>query len=703
LELKKTQRGGASRSTPLPAPVPTRHAIPKEQALQDKDTRTKERHERENTTSKAAQAETARQQESLGIPKFFPLPRYLDLLRSDLDNSLYFVSTLTLNQFNNWFSIKGIHNRSSLKLSNLQEQALSLGLKFIPTPNSPCSSILKASFTDFFRKIKLKLYFAARGPSLDNREFQIKFWLPGSSFTPELADLKPEEAAIVSRLHHSASKLCDTTIPPPRRNIPVVFLKELNALSKNTTVVIKPADKNLGLTMVNRSWYISEVALHLCEPTYESVQPSDVPISGIITLLREIKDRLLKAKVITKQMAFFITSNIAKFRVPLFYLLIKLHKPQLCGRPICSSVGWLLHPLSMVLDHLLQPFLRRTRSYLPDSTALLRLLHSTEIPSNAVLVTADVASLYPSIPPEGIDIVMQFLYSPLFSDLKKPPFLREALKLVLENNYVQFQQSYFLQKSGTAMGTPVAVCYASLFLAALESKLSTSPQVYRRFIDDIFAVCKPNEVQAFKLALSGMHPSIKLTFETSDMSVDFLDLTIHKGDLFQSSNRLDTSLFQKPFNKFLYLPWHSYHDKLQKKAFILGLLTTFIRVCSSEMTFLKFRKLFFLRLRMRGYPVGFLRPLFEKVVYSSTLRESLIGLAPKPPGTRALPLTFKMMASPAVDHLKIRDFLTLTHDSLSALPNWHTDSPPRLCLSRPPTIGQLLTSSRLPDPTENTN
>jgi hypothetical protein len=356
---------------------------------------------------------------------------------------------------------------------------------------------------------------------------------------------------------------------------------------------------------------------------YELIQVhTSIPIPTIIRKLQRLKKALLQNKVITPQMATYILSATQNYRVPVFYLLIKLHKPQLCGRPITSSVNWILHPLSKVLDHILQPFLRRTKSYLADSSALLRTLHTAEFQSEVVLVTADVASLYPSIPPEGIDIVMQFLYtSPLFGDMVKPPFLREALDLVLLNNYVSFKQNIFLQKSGTAMGTPVAVCYASLFLAALEDSITSLPLLYQRFIDDIFMVCNPEDVDNIKTHLQEMHPAITLTFESSVSSIDFLDLTIFKGELFKSTSHLDTRLYAKPFNKFLYIPWHSFHSKLQKRSFILGLLTTFIRVSSAEMSFLKSRKLFYLRLRARGYPTSFLLPLFESIKYSTSLRD----------------------------------------------------------------------------------
>ena len=43
-----------------------------------------------------------------------------------------------------------------------------------------------------------------------------------------------------------------------------------------------------------------------------------------------------------------------------------------------------------------------------------------------------------------------------------------------------------------------------------------------------------------------MTPNIKLKQEHSDTKVDFLDVTVFKGNLVKSENRLSTKLFRKP-------------------------------------------------------------------------------------------------------------------------------------------------------------
>ena len=66
------------------------------------------------------------------------------------------------------------------------------------------------------------------------------------------------------------------------------------------------------------------------------------------------------------------------------------------------------------------------------------------------------------------------------------------IRLVLENNHFQFNNDNYLQKMGTAVGSPMAPVYASLFMGKLEQDFiqsrSIGPSTWLRFLDDIFMV-----------------------------------------------------------------------------------------------------------------------------------------------------------------------------------------------------------------------
>eukprot|EP00956_Cyclotella_meneghiniana_P035928 scaffold119601_cov26-Cyclotella_meneghiniana.AAC.2 len=66
------------------------------------------------------------------------------------------------------------------------------------------------------------------------------------------------------------------------------------------------------------------------------------------------------------------------------------------------------------------------------------------------------------------------------------------MNIVFRNNLFKFGDTYWRQKSGTAMGTPPAPPYATIFYAIHENEMlkkwSERVPFYKRFIDDVFGI-----------------------------------------------------------------------------------------------------------------------------------------------------------------------------------------------------------------------
>jgi hypothetical protein len=56
-------------------------------------------------------------------------------------------------------------------------------------------------------------------------------------------------------------------------------------------------------------------------------------------------------------------------------------------------------------------------------------------------------------------------------------FFLETLQLVMENNVFQFDDTYWHQKTGTAMGTSAACMYATLYYAYHEATYCYYPKI----------------------------------------------------------------------------------------------------------------------------------------------------------------------------------------------------------------------------------
>ena len=83
-------------------------------------------------------------------------------------------------------------------------------------------------------------------------------------------------------------------------------------------------------------------------------------------------------------------------------------------------------------------------------------------------MSIDVVGLYNNIPnEEGLEALRKALSTRL--DQKVPTnFLIDLKRLILSLNIMEFDQKFFLQLIGTAMGAPSAPTYANLFMACVD-------------------------------------------------------------------------------------------------------------------------------------------------------------------------------------------------------------------------------------------
>ena len=114
----------------------------------------------------------------------------------------------------------------------------------------------------------------------------------------------------------------------------------------------------------------------------------------------------------------------------------------------------------------------------------------------------------------------------------------------MKNNVFEFNEQFYLQTQGTAMGTKMAPAYGNLFMGKLEEHLYLAQKhihTWKRFIDDIFIIWTgtKSEFEQYMHTINQIHQTIKFAHEISDTQLTFLDVTLYKGDRFLSQNILD--------------------------------------------------------------------------------------------------------------------------------------------------------------------
>jgi hypothetical protein len=241
------------------------------------------------------------------------------------------------------------------------------------------------------------------------------------------------------------------------------------------------ADKNLGPCIIEQETYIKNILNeHLQNGnTYQLLQEDDAidKLSNIKVKLKEILNTYSKEFNGDEKAYFTKLLRKGNHRIPQFYSTPKVHKNKKPTpyRPVISQCGSLSAIISTFIDYKLQKFTKFIPSYVQNSEDLLNTIDQIDtLPKNAKIFTSDATSMYTNIDPEeGIPVLVNYI-NEYNNELGKRAVdaqsIKELLKLVMYNNIFQFGDSWWIQKIGTAMGTPCACIYATIFFAWFERK-----------------------------------------------------------------------------------------------------------------------------------------------------------------------------------------------------------------------------------------
>ena len=168
-----------------------------------------------------------------------------------------------------------------------------------------------------------------------------------------------------------------------------------------------------------------------------------------------------------------------------------------------------------------------------------------------LLISLDIISMYTNIPlKEAITTNIEAYHTNSFpyeiNKINTSDF-RDILKLVLENNFLEFNGNFYKERIGVAQGSKCSPEIADIFMHAFEKRfLDKIPGLilYKRYRDDIIILseAKRLEFHSFLENLNFLHESIKFTLEMNDCELNFLDLTIYKGENFKNNGVLDQKL-----------------------------------------------------------------------------------------------------------------------------------------------------------------
>lgn len=493
-------------------------------------------------------------------------------------------------------------------------ELLSRGLTFIPTIglNKDKKTQLQLDIQNYHRKIKLATYFKN-----SNKEKPLPF-MPASVWSPPPDKLPPEIQELIQKdketfdRHFKGHK--------EKTNLSPQEMEALKELIHNKHIVIKPADKGSAVVILGRDQYIKEVNRQLSDQIYYKKLEEPIYLKSI-PIVQDILIKLHEKKFINAAQKRYLRGDTQP-RPRRFYILPKIHKePEKWtvpfeippGRPIVSDCESETYRTAEYIDYYLNPLSVKHPSYVKDTYHFIDIVKNLKVPTNSFFFSMDINSLYTNIDiPSGIAAVKKIFKK--YPDPKRPDEeLIQLLEINLTKNDFEFNQEYYLQIKGTAMGKKFAPAYANIFMANWEkealAKCPVKPLHFLRYLDDIWGIWidTKEEFDIFVNILDTHDPSIKLEYTIDRDSINFLDTTVYKGPLYMINQKLDIKVYFKKTDTHALLYKTSFHPKHTFRGLIKSQLLRFKRICTQETDFWIAVKILFKALRERQYSRSFLR------------------------------------------------------------------------------------------------
>lgn len=510
---------------------------------------------------------------------------------------------------------KNVVNLSrNFHLSQPQKTLLEKGLTFVPTLDitKGQKEQFKADMIQYHRKIKLAVFFK------DSDRQEIPPFTGPSTWSPSMAELPSEIGVLIEKDHKIFHKHYKSL--REKHNLTGEEVKALWELRRNNQIVIKPADKGSAVVILDREQYIFEVERQLNDTVYYKALKEPI-FKETIPMVKNVLARLRTKKFITEKQERYLKGK-PNPRERRFYILPKIHKdPKKWtvpfqippGRPIVSDCHSETYFTAEFIDHYLNPLSIRHPSYVRDTYHFISIVKNLEIPTNSFFFSMDVDSLYTNIDiPAGLNSVKK-IFQKYPDDARPDNELLDLLNINLTRNDFVFNNKFYLQVKGTAMGKKFAPAYANIFMANWEeqvfAKCPQRPLHYWRYLDDIWGIWTgtKEEFEIFVNILNSHDPSIQLKYELDEKTIDFLDTTTFKGPTFHLSHKLDVKVHFKITDTHALLFKTSLHPKHTFAGIVKSQLLRFKRICTRETDFHEAKRILFTELKKRGYSKPMLR------------------------------------------------------------------------------------------------
>ena len=420
-------------------------------------------------------------------------------------------------------------------------------------------------------------------------------------------------------------------------------------LKNNKNIIITSADKCNKTIILEKTDYDNKM-LNLLNDTNTYCRIIKDPTKSIQTKINKIISNWETNKYINNS-----TSKALKIyngNVPKIYGLPKIHKENVPLRPIVSNINAATYKLSKFLAGVLGNVINKNAYYIKDSFQFADYIKNITLPNDHILVSFDMVSMFTNIPVELAlqtirnkwDIISQFTDVPLDGFI-------EATELVLNSTYFQFNEEYFKQHHGVAMGSPLSSIVAALVLETIEDSIIPSCggliHFFTRFVDDCLLSCRRTDVTTILDRFNNVHPRIKFTVEYErENSINFLDLKLTR----KPDGGIDVNWYTKDVWSGRYINFSSVVPFRHKVAVINALVDRAVILSHpkyKKQNLIKIREV----LKNNSYPNNIIDKYIKKRIKTINERQRNNTIDTNRPNVQYFPITYHKRISNKINNL----------------------------------------------------
>ena len=233
--------------------------------------------------------------------------------------------------------------------------------------------------------------------------------------------------------------------------------------------------------------------------------------------------------------------------------------------------------MAKVLTRVLKPLIHKLLHHIQSTRDFVNRVRDVTLLPGECLNSYDVSALFTSVP---IDQALNIIKDLLEQDdtlhdrsVLSVQNIIEFLGFCLHNTYFSFQNKFYEQVEGVAMGLLVSPIVANLYMEHFEREALRSatnlPGFGLGLWMTLFVIQQQAHEQLFLDHINSIDPAIKFTVRGNleNGAIPFLDSLVKPKE----DNSLSNTVYQKPTYTDQYLQWDSHH--LSAKYSVIGILT----------------------------------------------------------------------------------------------------------------------------------